>query len=318
MQIESHLIRALGKREKLFGDPETNCFRILNGEGDGVPGLVIDWYGEYILIQYYHPLLSELTGEIIRAIAGAGTRFPAPPKGILLKRRLKSADTRDISTAMKSVVIEGSEPPEGYAVRQNGVLAGVDLMRGQSTGIFLDMREVRERLVRYYNPPGIMLNLFSYTALFSVHAVAHGVTGAVNVDLSKAVLERAKGNYRLNGLRVDERDFVYGDSLDWIRRFRKKGKTFAMAVFDPPTFSRNRRRTFSSKKNYRDSLAMLSDLVAGGYALTSVNSYSISREEYLSYHPAEWRLEFFANESADFTHSGNPYLKAGLWKIKNS
>ena len=316
MQIESHLIRALGKREKLFGDPETNCFRILNGEGDGIPGLVIDWYGEYILIQYYHPLLSDLTGEIIRAIAG--TRFPAPPRGILLKSRVKPADTRDISAAMKSVVIEGSEPPEGYAVRQNGVLAGVDLMRGQSTGIFLDMREIRERLVRYYNPAGIMLNLFSYTALFSVHAVAHGVMGAVNVDLSKAVLERAKANYRLNGLRVDERDFVYGDSLDWIRRFRKKGKTFSIAVFDPPTFSRNRRRTFSSKKNYRDSLAMLSDLVAGGYALTSVNSYSISREEYLSYHPAEWRLEFFANESADFTHTGNPYLKAGLWKIKNS
>ena len=63
---------------------------------------------------------------------------------------------------------------------------------------------------------------------------------------------------------------------------------------------------------------MLSDMAGGGYALTSVNSYSISREEYLSYHPVEWRLEFFANESTDFTHSGNPYLKAGLWKIKNS
>jgi 23S rRNA (cytosine1962-C5)-methyltransferase len=219
---------------------------------------------------------------------------------------------------MKSIVIEGSGPPEGYSVRQNGILAAVDLMWGQSTGIFLDMREVRERLVRYYSSVDIMLNLFSYTALFSVHAVNHGVMGAVNVDLSKGVLERAKANYRLNGLRVDERDFIYGDSLDWIRRFRKKGKTFTIAVFDPPTFSRNRKRTFSSKKNYRDSLSMLSDIVDGGYALTSVNSYSISREEYLSYHPAGWRLEFFANESSDFAHSGNPYLKAGFWKIKNS
>jgi len=318
MQIETHLIRALGKREKLFGDPETNCFRIFNGEGDGIPGLVIDWYGGYILIQYYDRRLQDKTGDIILAIAGAAARFPAPPMGVLLKNRLKSADTRDISAGMKSVVVEGSEPPAGYAVRQNGILAGVDLMRGQSTGIFLDMREIREGLVRYYSPADIMLNLFSYTALFSVHAIAHGVTGAVNVDLSKAVLERARANYRLNGLRVDERDFVYGDSLDWIRRFRKKGKIFTMAVFDPPTFSRNRRRTFSSKKNYRDSLVMLSDIVEGGRVLTSVNSYSISREEYLSYHPAGWRLEFFANESSDFTYTGNPYLKAGLWKIKNS
>jgi 23S rRNA (cytosine1962-C5)-methyltransferase len=318
MQIEPNLIRALGKREKLFGDTETNCFRILNGEGDGVPGLVIDWYGEYILIQYYDQRLRDSTGDIIRAVTGAADRFPAPPRGILLKNRVKSADTRDISAAMKSVILEGSEPPEGYSVRQNGILAGVDLMRGQSTGIFLDMREIRDRLVRYYTHGDIMLNLFSYTALFSVHALMHGITGAVNVDLSKAVLERARANYRRNGLRVDERDFVYGDSLDWIRRFRKKERTFTVAVFDPPTFSRNRRRTFSSKKNYQDSLAMLSDIVKGGHVFTSVNSYSISREEYMSYHPAEWRLEFFANESADFAHSGNPYLKAGLWKIKNS
>jgi 23S rRNA (cytosine1962-C5)-methyltransferase len=318
MQIEPYLIRAIGKREKLFSDPETNCFRLLNGEGDGIPGLIIDWYGEYILIQYYEQRLQDLTGDVIRAVTDAGPRFPAPPKGILLKHRLKPAGARDISAAMKSIIIEGTAPPEGYAVRQNGILAAVDLMRGQSTGIFLDMREIRERLVRYYRPADIMLNLFSYTALFSVHAVAHGVRGAVNVDLSKAVLERAKANYRLNGLSMDERDFVYGDSLDWIRRFRKKGKTFAIAIFDPPTFSRNRKRTFSSKKNYRDSLAMLSDIVKGGYALTSVNSYSISREEYMSYHPAGWRLEFFNNESADFAHSGNPYLKAGLWKTKNS
>ena len=95
-----------------------------------------------------------------------------------------------------------------------------------------------------------MLNLFSYTALFSVHAVRRGITGAVNVDLSRAVLERAKVNYGLNGLRIDERDFIYGDSLEWIRRFRKKGRTFSFVIFDPPTFSRNRQRSFSSRRDY--------------------------------------------------------------------
>jgi 23S rRNA (cytosine1962-C5)-methyltransferase len=318
MQIGPLLIKAIEKREKLFAEQGTNCFRLFNGEGDGMPGLCIDRYDEYLLVQYYEPRLLELSDDMLRSIDAAVYLLPAPPKGVLLKNRAKPSDTRDIMEAAKSVVLAGSMPPEGYAVRQNGVLAVVDLVKGQNTGIFLDMREVRDRLTGYYTRTDTMLNLFSYTALFSVHAVMQGITGAVNVDLSRGVLERAKANYRLNGLRVDDRDFIYGDSLEWLRRFRKRERDFSMTIFDPPTFSRNRRRTFSSKKNYRDSLAMISGLTPSGYALTSVNSYSITRDEYLSYHPPGWQLEFFANESSDFTHAGNPYLKTGLWKIKNS
>jgi len=318
MQIESLLAKAIRKREKLFADTATNCYRLFNGDGDGVPGLTIDRYGDYILMQYFDERLASATGDILASITRVIPLLPARPLGILLKKRLKPHDTRDIASAMKSVVLEGSEPPDGYSVRQNGILASVDLVGGQSTGIFLDMREVRDRLAGYYRSSDSMLNLFSYTGLFSVHAVRNGITGAVNVDLSRGVLERAKKNYRLNGLKVDERDFIYGDSLEWIRRFAKKRKIFTLVIFDPPTFSRNRRRTFSTKKNFQGSLDLVNGLVEEGFVLTSVNSYSISREEYLSFHPEGWKLEFIANESSDFTHGGNPYLKAGLWRIKNS
>lgn len=318
MQIESLLNTAIRKRVKLFTDADTNCYRLFNGDGDGVPGLTIDWYGGYVLVQYFDHGLASMTDEIRASLARCERNLPSRPRGILLKNRLRPDDVRDIAAAMRSAVLDGSAPPPGYTVRQNGILAEVDLVGGQSTGIFLDMREVRERLAAYYRPSDIMLNLFSYTALFSVHAVRNGITGAVNVDLSKGVLERAKTNYRLNGLDVDERDFIYGDSLEWLRRFRKKGKTFSIVIFDPPTFSRNRKRTFSSKKDFRDSLGLVSGIISEGFALTSINSFSISREEYLSYHPRGWTLEFIANESSDFTHQGNPYLKAGLWKIKNS
>ncbi|HOT43894.1 MAG TPA: class I SAM-dependent methyltransferase [Spirochaetota bacterium] len=318
MQIESLLTKAVRKRETLLADAATNCCRLFNGAGDGVPGLTIDRYGDYILMQYFDEGLAPATGDILAAITRVIPLLPERPLGILLKKRLKPDDTRDIASAMKSVVLEGAEPPGGYCVRQNGILAAVDLVGGQSTGIFLDMREVRDRLAGYYRSSDTMLNLFSYTGLFSVHAVRNGITGAVNVDLSKGVLERAKENYRLNGLKVDERDFIYGDSLEWTRRFTKKGKNFTLVIFDPPTFSRNRRRTFSTKKNFQGSLDLLNGLVEDGFVLTSVNSYSITRDEYLSFHPKGWELEFIANESSDFTHGGNPYLKAGLWRIKNS
>ncbi len=318
MQIEPLLIQAVKKREKLLTDTATNCYRLFHGDGDGVPGLSIDWYGGYILVQYFDAGIESATGDILKSIKRIAPMLPAPPMGVLLKTRLKPDDTRDIASAMRSVLLEGTEPPEGFTVSQNGILAEVDLVGGQSTGIFLDMREVRDRLAGYYRHSDTMLNLFSYTALFSVHAVRHGITGAVNVDLSKGVLERAKTNYRLNGLKVDERDFIYGDSLGWIRRFKKKGKTFTLVIFDPPTFSRNRKRTFSIKKNFRESLDLVDGLVREGFILTSINSHSISREEYFSFHPGGWELEFIASESSDFTHGGNPYLKAGLWRIKNS
>lgn len=318
MQIEPLLKKAVRKRERLFADTATDCCRLFNGDGDGVPGLTIDRYGGYILMQYFDGRLDSATGDILASITRIVPLLPARPQGILLKKRFRPDDTRDIASAMKSVVLEGAEPPRGYSVRQNGILASVDLVGGQSTGIFLDMREVRDRLAGYYRSSDTMLNLFSYTGLFSVHAVRNGITGAVNVDLSKGVLERAKENYRLNGLKVDERDFIYGDSLEWTRRFAKKGKSFTLVIFDPPTFARNRRRTFSTKKNFQGSLGLLNGLVEDGLVLTSINSFSISREEYLSFHPEGWELEFLANESSDFTHGGNPYLKAGLWRIKNS
>ncbi len=318
MQIESLLRKALQKREKLYNDPATNCYRLCNGDGDGVPGLTLDWYDGYILVQYFDARLGSVTGDILKSVKSIAPLLPARPRGILLKNRLRPESARDIASAMKSTVLDGAEPPGGFSVRQNGILAEVDLVGGQSTGLFLDMREVRDRLSGYYRNSDIMLNLFSYTALFSVHAISHGIIGAVNVDLSRGVLERAKANYRLNRLKVDERDFIYGDSLEWIRRFKRKEKKFSLVIFDPPTFSRNRRRTFSSRKNFRESLDLIDGLCDGGHVLTSVNSYSIPREEYLSFHPRGWQLEFIANESSDFTHGGDPYLKAGLWKIKNS
>jgi 23S rRNA (cytosine1962-C5)-methyltransferase len=316
MHLESLLSKAFEKRRELFALVDTNCFRLFNGDGDEISGLTIDLYGEFILIQYFSSDLAQYTGQILEYLKSAGNLLPVEPKGLLLKNRIKPAKTKDIRSARESELIGGSLPPPGYAVRQNGVEARVDLVSGQNTGVFLDMREVRDSLAGFYRTSDIMLNLFSYTALFSIHALRNGITGTVNVDLSKRVLSRAKENYRLNGLSIDERDFLYGDARDWIRIFRKKSRMFSFIVFDPPTFSRNRLGNFSSSRHYQDYLSLLEPLVSDGYVLTSVNSYSISVDLYRSFHPAQWRLELLHHESSDFPYRGDPYLKTGLWKIR--
>ena len=123
MQIEPLLKKAVRKRERLFADTATDCCRLFNGDGDGVPGLTIDRYGGYILMQYFDGRLDSATGDILSSLNRIVPLLPARPQGILLKKRFRPDDTRDIASAMKSVVLEGAEPPRGYSVRQNGILA---------------------------------------------------------------------------------------------------------------------------------------------------------------------------------------------------
>jgi len=306
---------AIDKRNLLFENPETDCFRIFNSSGDGLDGLTIDFYSGYILLQYFNPGAKESINKILPDLIKT---IPVPIKGILCKNRMTPGRNELPDEIWKSVTLEGEYPEDGIIVLQNGVKARVDLVNGQNTGIFMDMREIRDKLIPFYKTQSVnrMLNLFCYTALFSVHALKNGTGSAVNIDLSRGVLHRAKVNYQLNGLKIDERDFIYGDALDWTKQLSKKQVYFDFAVFDPPTFARNKKKNFSVKKDYSDSLQKVECLVNRGFILTSINSYTVTEQEYRSFHPAAWELLMFGNESSDFIYKGNPYLKVGLWKIK--
>lgn len=315
MNIENLLTIALDRREPLLNSPETDSFRLFNTEGDGLDGLTIDIYGGYLLVQYFLNTIrteAEGTASPLEKILLRKNIFI---KGILIKDRTKRVGEADVGKSYKSYLLAGAMPPIEHDVLVNGVRARVDLVDGQNSGLFLDMREVRDRLKNYYAAGGSMLNLFSYTGIFSVHGLANGLDKAVNVDLSGAVLKRARINYNLNSLRVDSRDFVNEDSIKYIKFCEKKGITYDFAVFDPPSFARNKSGSFSAARDFSESLNHLGGICRGGLILTSINSRSISREEYLSAHPKTWKNEFFANEPADFPFIKEPYLKAGLWRV---
>lgn len=314
MDLQSKLQKSFEKRKKLFSLTETNCFRLFNMDGDGIGGLTIDYYNSYVLVQYFWQELREQDSQIRKAVESALGVVPVPINGVLFKNRVKVKNEKDIQNARKSNILNGSIPPDNFHVLQNNMKMYVDLIGGQSTGIFLDMREVRDALAGYYTADANMLNLFSYTGAFSVHALSHGVKGSINVDLSKTVLSRAKDNYRLNGLAVDSRDFIVGDAFSWIKKCAELKKTFSFIVLDPPTFSRNKKQTFSVKQDYAKMLRGI-DEIATGYVLSCINSHSVSQKEYFSYHPSHWKQVFFANESSDFPAKGDSYLKVGLWKV---
>lgn len=322
--IETLMMAAAERRASLFELAHTDCFRLINDEADGLGGLVVDRFADFLLVSSYDSrILDRQNGSVVlkkiymNALLSLANKLPFAVRGILLKNREKLTDRQDFTVERRSQLIEGDYPPDGFNVIQNGVRAYADLIDGQSSGIFLDMREIRANLVNFYSSADCdsMLNLFSYTGIFAVHALKNGMKRAINVDISKSVLKRARENYNLNSLVVDDRDFLYGDSIDWLRRFKKKETSFSLAVIDPPTFARNKAGQFSIRANYSQSLEMLTTVALGGYVFSAVNTASISKAEYMAYHPKNWKLIMYGNESSDFLLPGRPYLKAGLWKV---
>jgi len=321
MDHESLVKRAVERRAALFELKDTDCFRIVNGEADGLPGFTLDRFGAFLLAQAYDESLLERRGgnatlnkSYIRALSPA--IMPVPLKGVLFKNREKLSEKSYDRAGRKSLLIYGEYPPAGFAVTQNGVSVLADLVEGQGTGIFLDMREIRNELSDFYRIlNGRMLNLFCYTGMFSIHAIKNGLAGALNVDLSANALKRAMKNYELNGIALKKTDFVHGDAVEWPVRLAKKGVEFDIVIVDPPTFSRNGKNFFSVRENYGALLSSLAHTAPHGYVFSSVNALGLSRKEFMAFHPRSWKLVFYRNESSDFSMPGNHYLKAGLWKV---
>ncbi len=307
------LKRALQKRRALFHQSSDTCFRLFNSSADGIEGLTIDLYGGYLLGQSFHGDVKCCEDEAAAVAAELCAEYGKPVAGVVWKERMKGENAP--ADKIASRLIWGTSPNARYAVRHNGMLLFCDLLENKNTGIFMDMRDVRNALMPYYGTFSSMLNLFSYTGAFSIHALRAGVMQCTNVDSSKAAHARAKDNYRLNGIVPDDRDFIAGDAEEWMKIFIKKKKLFSFIVYDPPTFSRAKRSHFSIRRDFRRHCEMLHELASGGYVLTAMNTVSVPKEEYISYHPRSWKRMFIMNEAEDFRFVHDPYLKVALWKL---
>jgi 23S rRNA (cytosine1962-C5)-methyltransferase len=299
------------KRKELFGKDSCNVFRLVNGEGDGAGALFADLYGEYILMQTYALEAEQALVSNIEALIIAARELPVSIKGILLKKRDDKASAQE---SYDSALLWGSEPPDDYFVTQNGMRMNVDLIHGLNSGLFLDMRQIREKIGELYSETESMLNLFSYTCAFALHARMNGVKSAMNIDVSKTVLRRGMKNYQLNGIHADNRDFIQEDCGHWLKRAARKDRKWDLTVFDPPTFSRGKTGSFSVKSDYSEYLDCIGSITVK-YCLSVINTHTITRDEYLSFHPESWSSIWLAHESDDFPYSENSYLKAGLWRV---
>ncbi len=277
-RIDRALSHALTKRW-LLGRSEaprqTTAFRLVNDRGDGIPGVTVDVYGDYLLVQLYEEGGPRALGEgaarecLFNALHRLGFR------GLYLKVRPKQANTlvdpkRD--DIAPKVPVRGASAPEEFDVLEEGVSFKVRLADGLSTGIFLDQRRNR-RLVGELANGKRVANLFSYTCGFSVVAAVHGAKSTVSVDASPAALERGRNGMKTLGVLSDAHRFVAEDAFSWLARVKKKGDLFDLVILDPPSYSTTKKRRWVSSSDYAELAAEALAVVAKGGALLACSNH---------------------------------------------
>ena len=262
----------------------TTAFRIVNEEGDALPGLALDVYGEHLVAHLYVGGVWEDASRRARVL----DRLHALGfDGVYLKLRPKQAnvlvDTRrdDLAPALP---VRGEAAPLEIEVREEGVPYRVRLGDGLSTGIFLDQRPNR-RLVRELARGARVLNLFSYTCAFSVVAALGGAVRTVSVDASVLALEWGRANFEAAGIALAKgpdaaHGFVAEDVFAWLGRAAGKAERFDLVIVDPPSYSSTKKRRFVAESDYGDLVAMVSKVLAPhGKVMACCNHRGLSRSK---------------------------------------
>ena len=268
--FETLFRQAKEKRKSYYQDDLTTAFRLFNQEGDGFGGLTVDLYGDYAVFSWYNSYVYQIRQTISEAFRQV---FPEV-LGAYEKIRFKGLD-------YESAHVYGQEAPEFFTVLENGVLYQVFMNDGLMTGIFLDQHEVRGSLVDGLAMGKSLLNMFSYTAAFSVAAAMGGASQTTSVDLAKRSRELSQAHFQANGISTDDHRFIVMDVFEYFKYAKRKGLTYDVIVLDPPSFARNKKQTFSVAKDYHKWISQsLEILNPEGIIIASTNAANVSRQKF--------------------------------------
>ena len=316
--------RALSVREaaSLANVLSTNCFRLVHGEGDGLPGLIIDWYDGVCVMQAHSVGMFRSKGAICEALKSVfGERLKAVYD--------KSSGTAPFKAGLDLVdgylyKAEGFSDDE-QVVLENGNKFFVNWTEGQKTGFFLDQRENRA-LVGKYSKGRNVLNLFCYTGGFSVYALAQGALHVDSVDSSKKAVEMVGRNMDLNGFGESLHDDICADAIEFLRDVPED--KYDLMIVDPPAFAKHRGALSNALRAYqRLNSAAISKVAPGGLVFTFSCSQVVDKEAFsLAVFSAAAqtgrsvrildRLNQPADHSVNIYHPEGEYLKGLLLYVE--
>jgi 23S rRNA (cytosine1962-C5)-methyltransferase len=269
-------IRSAVDLRRVIDPNKTNTYRLINSEGDGLAGLIVDRYAEILVAQIHTAGIERLRTQLIDALMKE-----TDARGLLLRNDNQSRRREGLELEEPQVVSGGV--PMQVTVRENDVLFLVDTWQGQKTGFFLDQRDKREAL-RKYAVAKRVLNCFSYTGGFSVYAaLTSEKTYVTSVDISAPAIEAARQQFILNGLDPNQHQFLVEDIFDYLEHAQSAGEQFDVVVLDPPAFAKTQSARANALKAYRrlNTLGM-QVLRPGGILLTCSCSGVIGMDDMLA------------------------------------
>ncbi len=269
--------RAARLRRELLNltpDGPTNAYRLVHGENDFLPGVVVDVYAGFAILKLYSAAWTPHRADIVAAVREAVPGLV----GVFGRDEIGREDADDEAGHGKA--LWGEEPPQKVQIREEGVSLWVDVRRGQKTGLFLDQRENRAAL-RRYAPGREVLNCFCYTGGFSVQAALAQAKQVTSVDLDPDALALARENFALNGLDPGDYEFRVGDVFGQLAAWKAEGRSFDLIVLDPPAFAKSQAKVPAALAGYASlNRAALQLLRPGGYLATASCSARVSAEAF--------------------------------------
>jgi 23S rRNA (cytosine1962-C5)-methyltransferase len=275
--VASRVRAAIALRRRLLDLGRLGAVRLVNAESDGLPGIAVDRYGEYLVVQLFTSAVAGLRGALYDALEAE-----LSPIAIYEQRRFKSLGGEAPRQAGAELV-RGTPAPVELEVAEDDLKFVVDVTAPLSTGLFADLREGR-RAIRHWAHGRRVLNLFSYTGAISVYAQAGGAAEVCAVDVAAKAHARARRNFAASGFDPEKPEHIVGDVFKVLARFVERGRTFDMVVVDPPAFASAAARggkPWSAMRDYSELItAALDVLVPGGLLVAASSTHKMTSDEF--------------------------------------
>lgn len=260
---ERRLQQSIALRRAFIASAATNAYRLVNGESDYLPGLVVDQYADYLVIQVGTLGIDQRKQELAeQLLALTGCRGVIERSDLALRRQEGLTEATGL--------LAGVAPTGPVDILETGFRYQVDLVHGQKSGFYTDQRDNRRRVAAYCQG-GQVLNAFSYTAAFAVHALAAGARHVTNIDTSVDALTVGETHLRLNGFDPDQQaEQIAGDLFTILRDWRTEGvDPFDLIILDPPKFAQSRDNLDRALRGYKDINLLALGLVKPGGILAT-------------------------------------------------
>ena len=269
--FEQRIGQAFGARENISGFINADALRLIHGESDGLPGLVLDRYGDIFVVQFLTAGIEFWKDAIL---------------DILIRKKAAAAiyersdvDVRQLEgLPLSNGILYGDMPTNPIVINENDAKFKVDIINGHKTGFYLDQRDNR-LLARHISAGKTVLDCFSYTGGFAVNSLLGDAESVILVDSSADALDIAKGNIELNNLPLDRVKFIEQDVFKYLRALRDSGQTFDLVILDPPKFAPTAAQVERAARGYKDiNLLAFKVLKPGGSLLTFSCSGGVSED----------------------------------------